>query len=471
MIRKIIISVSLFLVCYSVIAQNKKVSLSFEDLPLPAILDSITRQTGYYFSYNSEIIPDGSLFTLSRSEVPLQDYLNEILTGTNIKYTFYEDQIILKKDSKLSVFEKGDTFTIEGWVREKESKGPLASVNIYLNETTIGTASLDDGSYKIENVPIGSYTIVFSHVGFHKVTYDFTVDRTGKMVINSLMEIDITQLEDVAIESRPLVSERDALRMMEVFTDELLGTSYNAGKCKILNDEVISFSYDPIKQIMQAYAEKPIKIENKALGYLINYDLELFESSNEKIRSLANIQFTEMEPKNEKELKRWQENREKAYQGSFRHFLKSMIEDDYYPEGFRVYSVESRSQIREKNLTPVRRKKMIFSTEDPLEYRLDFEDYLFIVYNKEIESLAYLDDVKEELLKNKGISLDKYIYEDNHKPESQKSLVRIVKEPVIVDINGHIIEPLSVSLSGYWAWEKLADMVPIDYRLKSNSFD
>ena len=461
-----VVFVFLLLTAYVASAQSSnEITLSFKDLPL----DYVTKKTGYFFSYNSDIIPEGSLYSLSREKVPLKDFLKELLTGTNINFVFYEDQIILKKDSRLSEFKKGDTFTIKGWVRDRDSKRPIESVNIYLNETTIGTSSMKDGNYQIDHVPIGSYTIVFSHVGYYPVTYDFTVDKTGKMVINSLMETNISLLDAVAVESSPLVTEEENEEMLKIFKRELLGTSSNATKCEILNEEVLSFSFNPLEQLMKAYASEPVRIENRALGYLINYEMEFFESSSETIRSLANIKFEELEPQDDKEQKKWTQNREKAYKGSFRHFMKSIIENDYYSEGFRVYRVENRYDIDEKNLTPVQRDRIVEETEDPLEFKVSFDDYLFVTYTRELESAAYINDVIEQMLKSKDISLDKYIYADEKRPEVQRSLVKIVKDEVIVDLNGHTLEPLSVSLSGYWAWEKLADMVPLDFGVKKRN--
>jgi hypothetical protein len=35
---------------------------------------------------------------------------------------------------------------------------------------------------------------------------------------------------------------------------------------------------------------------------------------------------------------------------------------------------------------------------------------------------------------------------------------------VLLEEMGNIIEPLDVLFEGYWGWEKLGDMLPLDYQ-------
>ena len=48
-------------------------------------------------------------------------------------------------------------------------------------------------------------------------------------------------------------------------------------KCKILNEEDITFNYDSDDDTVKAYALAPILIENKSLGYKITYYLDRFQ--------------------------------------------------------------------------------------------------------------------------------------------------------------------------------------------------
>ena len=44
---------------------------------------------------------------------------------------------------------------------------------MYLNGTTIGTTTDENGKYWLKNVPRGSYEIIFSHIGFEIGSSEF----------------------------------------------------------------------------------------------------------------------------------------------------------------------------------------------------------------------------------------------------------------------------------------------------------
>lgn len=72
----------------------------------------------------------------------------------------------------------GQTGGIEGYVTNAENGSPLASANILLAGTTLGTSSGSDGTFRLENIPPGPYRIVFSYVGFARTERDVLI-RAG----------------------------------------------------------------------------------------------------------------------------------------------------------------------------------------------------------------------------------------------------------------------------------------------------
>ncbi|MGH2568076.1 MAG: TonB-dependent receptor plug domain-containing protein, partial [Bacteroidota bacterium] len=58
------------------------------------------------------------------------------------------------------------TGTVLGSVFDKETKRPLEAANIALQGTFFGTSTGKDGSFRLENVPIGQYAVVISYVGY-----------------------------------------------------------------------------------------------------------------------------------------------------------------------------------------------------------------------------------------------------------------------------------------------------------------
>jgi hypothetical protein len=91
------------------------------------------------------------------------------------------------------------TQTIRGTVVDQESKFPLIGVNVIVtteDSTIIGTTTDLDGTYRLENVPLGRQTISYSYISYETVVLNNIVVSSGREVIQnvemaeSAMEID-----------------------------------------------------------------------------------------------------------------------------------------------------------------------------------------------------------------------------------------------------------------------------------------
>ena len=58
------------------------------------------------------------------------------------------------------------TSSIEGYVRGAKSNESLPGATVMLVGTSMGAATRLDGSFSIENVPVGSYTLRVTYVGY-----------------------------------------------------------------------------------------------------------------------------------------------------------------------------------------------------------------------------------------------------------------------------------------------------------------
>lgn len=92
-----------------------------------------------------------------------------------------------------------NTGTISGVVKDAKSSENLWGVSVYLKGTHIGAMSDAKGSYVIEAVPAGKWTLICSIVGYKKVIKDITVENNSKLKYDySLSEDDIT-FSDVVV--------------------------------------------------------------------------------------------------------------------------------------------------------------------------------------------------------------------------------------------------------------------------------
>ena len=102
--KSIIVSLILGALVFHATSQTRDtLSMNCKDLPLEIILDSISYKTGYFFSYNADAIPEGSLYTLNKQNLQIDSLLSYLLVGTGLTFNVSEDQIILRPLKKIRV--------------------------------------------------------------------------------------------------------------------------------------------------------------------------------------------------------------------------------------------------------------------------------------------------------------------------------------------------------------------------------
>lgn len=440
--------------------QRDLISASFENLPLPLILDTISLQTDYFFSYSTSILEGTGKFTISAENQPIDQFLSRLLVGTGLEYSFFKDQIILNYRNVVQVASRKNRFAISGTVID-EVGNRLGNVNVFLDGTTIGTSADIDGNFKLESIPPGYYDLVFSHVGYKNALYSISEYSGRDRIQSHQLAIDLGQLEEVEVISNRISNDQSAWHLhFLVFKEELLGKSENARNCVIENPEVIKFSYDRDQNTLKAYTSDPIQIRNEALGYRITYFLESFKKTGNDLRYRGQIKFKNDVPLQNSDKKEWSSNRKMSFNGSFNHFRKALLDDDLRKEGFKVYNLKNLDQLK-INPTQDRLNASDIIVFKGDHYELEFDDYLMVQYSKEKESIQFLTDSKfsniiyDDLISEEGII--------TKQPSHQISVIKLLRSSVRLDLTGQVVDRFALTSNGYWSWERLADLVPVNY--------
>ena len=160
--------------------------------------------------------------------------------------------------------------TITGIVTDSLNK-PIPFASVYLSKTTFGTITNNEGFYSLTVPRDGVYELTTSCIGYKPKTYSIITDGF-KQKINIKLSQTIIQLEEVTINAKAKIRVKNLTKFDRMF----LGESINAQNCRILNPGDIHLFKDSETNILKGYSVKPVKIENKALGYTIIYDLTDF---------------------------------------------------------------------------------------------------------------------------------------------------------------------------------------------------
>jgi hypothetical protein len=95
-----------------------------------------------------------------------------------------------------------------GFVADASNGERLAYTNIYLENTTLGSATNDKGYYIIHKIPPGSYRIVFSYVGYETIVKDIAVENNKNVTLNVELDPSVIEVEEVTVSAERTRFER-----------------------------------------------------------------------------------------------------------------------------------------------------------------------------------------------------------------------------------------------------------------------
>jgi hypothetical protein len=331
---------------------------------------------------------------------------------------------------------------LTGTVADAESERGLPRAHVFIASSMIGTTTDRDGKFVLEGVPPGAHRLVVTMLGYESVHVD-TLFRAGKQYEFDLhLESTTIELEEVVVNAR--LARRWQRRLIK-FTRLFLGETENSNLTTLLNPEVLSFTSRLGK--LSATATEPLIIENRALGYQVQYYLKEFFHYGNTLKYDGEPSFTELIPTDSLEAERWRINRQAAFAGSQRHFLLSVLAGQAEEEGFEVYrrfSLEPNSSrfIMDSN-------QLLKPGPSPLEKLLTFTGILEIVYTKESEDNNFKQWQRQP---------------EWSRPGPQRSFMELNSGPTAIDESGEVIDPYGVRVYDYYAFERIADKVPKEYR-------
>ena len=91
------------------------------------------------------------------------------------------------------------TATINGTVTDEKDNSPMIGVNVSVKGTTNGVSTDDKGAYEIK-VPLGTYTLVYSYIGYQERTQIITSSKEGEThAINMVMTEKSKELDIVVV--------------------------------------------------------------------------------------------------------------------------------------------------------------------------------------------------------------------------------------------------------------------------------
>ncbi len=351
---------------------------------------------------------------------------------------------------------------VRGRVLEQQNQSPLPGANVFLTGSTLGAATLNDGSFEFR-VPgrMLSYEITVSMVGFN--TESRVLNETD--IANTTLRFELVPatylLEEVTITE----SNAEWLSTLARFERLVFSTTDNSKDCTILNPEKLSLVYDNVDREISATSREPFRFENKALGYLVELHQPKFFGSETTVMWEGNLHFEELAPQNESEEQKWVANRRDAYNGSVRQFLVALARGETNKKGFFVATTERPGYSIEHKVAPNPDKYVTVEFADPTipTWRIYFPRTLAISYQLESESMAYRLYQDQMGLRER----DEMEFQTGRLRErrTQNSWLSLNGDYAIIDQYGNEYGAYLLKRFGYWEWERLCEILPSDFSL------
>jgi TonB-linked SusC/RagA family outer membrane protein len=170
---------------------KQKISLDAKEQTVAKVLLQIEQLADVKFIYVSSLISSSGTVNVQVKNQALGKVLDDLLAPLKLNYQLSGRQIILNRLREST--EATMAVRISGKVSDDKGE-PLPGVSVKLKGSTAGATTDVTGSYAF-NIPEYTGTLVFSYVGFNSKE----VDINGKNIINVVMELSSTSLNDVVI--------------------------------------------------------------------------------------------------------------------------------------------------------------------------------------------------------------------------------------------------------------------------------
>ncbi|MFD0750417.1 carboxypeptidase-like regulatory domain-containing protein [Mucilaginibacter calamicampi] len=217
---------------------------------------------------------------------------------------------------------------VRGRVIDSASSTPIPNASVYLNGSSTGTTTNEQGEFTLR-AKAGNVPLIVSCIGYESET----ITKYGSETFTVRLVPRALMLNEVTINVGGMSREKQ----LALFLKEFIGSP--ADGCTITNADELKFSFSKKANKLSATADKPLQIVNKRTGYKITYFLKTFTHNDTTTRILGNYFFSEdTAGLKQAELRKIYKNREKYYYGSKMHFIRSLWEDNLKKNKFELYN-------------------------------------------------------------------------------------------------------------------------------------
>jgi hypothetical protein len=347
--------------------------------------------------------------------------------------------------------------TLTGTVREKGTGLPLPFANVFVNNTTIGSATDAEGRFRISGDFSTEIELVASFIGYVTEVKAISLRNKAEVQVDFELASNESNLSEIELKAKRDKSwDREFRRFEEVFL-ALPDDPYRS-KVQIENPWVLEF--EKVKaakgpNYLQASAAQPLKITNRALGYEIDYYLKDFRVMRTGSMFYGQVFYTRINSADEEKMEDWEENREANYHSSLRHFNSSLLlnlQDSIHFEVYRALP-EQLGRVRTNDFREELGESIVPIDPDSI-FRKPLGNGNFRIFLQDRLEIHHLDKPwRNDYYTNVYHAI---------------SWIQAPSGYYDVDKKGTLIDPTQLVLSGYLSRQRMARILPLDFEPNRN---
>lgn len=210
--------------------------------------------------------------------------------------------------------------TITGKVLDSNTGKPLTGVEVFINQTTVGTQSNETGEFVLERVQTGFQEIVLYKNGYtlYRSSMKIQTDRSYKLNL-SLVAFRKKKTTKLTQQERTKLSEK------------LISTDEKNSLITPVHDEIVGINKIEGKQLL--LSKTPLTLKNEATGYQLKY---YFMEVPLQDVSQAPVWYEPLLAASIEQTILWEKERKKIFEGSERHWLMALAAGKLDEEGYTL---------------------------------------------------------------------------------------------------------------------------------------
>lgn len=199
-------------------AQQERVNLDLRGVSIKTLFGEIQRQTKLHFIFSSEQTNHLDKLTVKAKNETVQSVLDRVFEGTGFTYTFRDDIIMVRYETKKTVQQASKEMEVRGVVKDKSGE-PLPGVTVLVGGTTLGMATDAKGEFLLKVPEQESVILHFSFVGMKTQKIVF---KKGQQPLVIVMEEDSENIEEIVVTGYQQIEKRNLTSsVVTVKTSEL----------------------------------------------------------------------------------------------------------------------------------------------------------------------------------------------------------------------------------------------------------